>query len=81
MAVIKVKNPFTFTSYVKPACLPPQNLKFATSKPVNCVVSGWGDTTGYSEFAPVLGAAVLQFFTPKECNHLYNGIVAIFHTL
>jgi len=73
MAVLKLKDPFSFTNYVRPACLPPINLKFGKNSNVHCLVSGWGDTTGWSNFATNLGAAVLKFYTPEQCNRMYNG--------
>jgi len=74
MAVIQIEQPFVFTSYVRPACLPPPDLKFSPNDKVNCLVSGWGDTTnGFSEFSDSLKAAVLTFFSPKQCNKMING--------
>jgi len=77
LAMIELETPFHFTEYVKPACMPQRNFKFAKGKQVNCVVSGWGDTSGFSEFAQSLGAAVLQFFPPRQCNEIHNGGVLL----
>ena len=75
MAVITLRDALEFTQYVQPACLPPNNLKFASNKDVYCMASGWGDTAGggaFSAIAKQLNAAVLQFFNPLECNKLWN---------
>jgi len=76
MAIMKLQTPFTYSKYIKPVCMAAPNLelKFGGRKPVNCLVSGWGDTSGWSDFADDLGAAVLQFFPPLTCNCLYGGI-------
>ena len=69
---MKLKTAFKFTSFVVPACMPPPNLTFGKST-VNCVVSGWGDTTnGRGRFAENLGGAVVQFYPPQECNRFHK---------
>lgn len=40
VAVLELKRPVTFTTYIQPVCLPDAGHHFPTSK--KCLISGWG---------------------------------------
>lgn len=66
IAVIKVDRPFTFTSYVRPICLPDSEKEFPDD--LACHVSGWGATKSAGSIVDVLRHVQVNIINWKVCQ-------------
>ena len=79
IALIQLKNKFTFSEYVQPACLPPKDefdplhsYGNGENYPV-CLISGWGDEVeGAGRGSSKLRYATIPLIPNRECNSLYR---------
>jgi len=65
VALIKLKEPITFTSDVRPVCLPTMDFPPGT----NCYVTGWGDTEYLGNFAQVSKNVLIFSGNVFTCIH------------
>merc|ERR1711962_320690 len=80
MAMIKLQSPFTYSSSVQPACLPPPDFDISKnfdSRPEEgegpvCTVSGWGDTQGTGN-GNILQQATLPLHSNTDCNRMLGA--------
>jgi len=70
MSLIKLEKPFTFSSWVQPACISP-TVRFPTRGKIRCLQSGWGITED-GTYADSLLAVVLEYIDRNECQQLYK---------
>ncbi|XP_049663063.1 transmembrane protease serine 9 isoform X3 [Accipiter gentilis] len=74
VAVLELKRPVTFTTYIQPVCLPDAGHHFPTSK--KCLISGWGylkeDFLVKPEF---LQKATVELLDQTLCSSLYSHVL------
>ncbi|XP_063799672.1 transmembrane protease serine 13 [Pseudophryne corroboree] len=76
VALIKLKEPFTFSATIQPACLPMTNQDFNPN--TKCWITGFGKTVATSEDASkVLMKAEVTIISTAVCNGVgvYNGAI------
>ncbi|XP_072282432.1 transmembrane protease serine 13-like [Pyxicephalus adspersus] len=77
VALIKLKNPFTFSAAIQPVCLPMTNQNFNPN--TKCWISGFGKTVATSEVtSQQLMKAEVKIISTDTCNnvHVYNGAIS-----
>ncbi|GBL97263.1 Enteropeptidase [Araneus ventricosus] len=71
IALIRLNAPVTMTSFVRPICLPPWQIKLSTG--TVCHVTGWGETLGTGN-ADVLKQAAVPIVSREICQKSYSTI-------
>ncbi|XP_053546022.1 transmembrane protease serine 13-like [Bombina bombina] len=77
LALMKLKNPFTFSVSIQPACLPMTSQTFADGS--LCWISGFGRTNPSAvETSQVLMQTQVSIIGTKKCNsvEVYNGAIS-----
>ncbi|XP_028408920.1 transmembrane protease serine 9-like [Dendronephthya gigantea] len=69
IALIKLRNPITYTERVKPICLPYSGLDFSAG--TNCYVTGWGKLDESGSFPKKLYQAVVPLVERRTCANTY----------
>ncbi|XP_069841077.1 transmembrane protease serine 9-like [Dendropsophus ebraccatus] len=72
IALIKLKSPVTYTSYILPICLPSSSVSFPSG--MACWVTGWGDIN-YGEHLPypeTLQKVMIPLIDYKSCDAMYH---------
>lgn len=65
-AVLILKDSFTFSRYVRPACLPPHLFKPEPNS--NCIISGWGKIAEGGSNADLLRWTAVPIVDSKKCK-------------
>ncbi|XP_059401287.1 transmembrane protease serine 2-like [Carassius carassius] len=73
IALMKLNHPLTFTSDVRPVCLPPKGMYFAA--PRESYITGWGALFSGGPASQTLQEAKIQLIDRTTCNSraVYNG--------
>ncbi|CAL1272702.1 unnamed protein product [Larinioides sclopetarius] len=71
IALIRLNAPVTMTSFVRPICLPPWQIRLPTG--TVCHVTGWGETLGTGN-AGVLKQAAVPIVSREICQKSYSTI-------
>ncbi|XP_018418368.1 PREDICTED: transmembrane protease serine 13 [Nanorana parkeri] len=77
VALIKLKNPFSYSASIQPACLPMINQNFNPN--TKCWISGFGKTVAASEdTSNLLMKAEVSIISTSICNSasVYNGAIS-----
>ncbi|XP_075045860.1 transmembrane protease serine 13 [Mixophyes fleayi] len=77
VALMKLKDPFPFSAFIQPACLPMTNQNFNPN--TKCWISGFGKTVASSEdTSQVLMKATVTIISTSTCNNVnvYNGAIS-----
>ncbi|XP_073458585.1 transmembrane protease serine 13 [Aquarana catesbeiana] len=77
MALMKLKNPFTYSATIQPACLPMTNQNFYPN--TKCWITGFGKTVAASEeTSQQLMKAEVAIISESTCNsvNVYNGHIS-----
>ena len=70
--LLKLKQPLTFNSDVKPACLPETSFAPDTTGQT-CFVSGWGTLSSGGSLPKDLQYVDVAMITNSQCNSKFNG--------
>ncbi|XP_076995952.1 serine protease 48-like [Tamandua tetradactyla] len=74
IALLKLYSPVTFSSFIRPICLP--FIKNELKIPATCWVTGWGRTDNYEyeefDYPSTLQEAEVPIINHQVCEHLYN---------
>ncbi|XP_072254423.1 transmembrane protease serine 2 [Pyxicephalus adspersus] len=75
IALMKLKTSISFTSTMKPVCLP--NAEMPWSDTQSCWITGWGYTTQGGSTSNTLQAANVPLIDSNTCNKasVYNGAI------
>ncbi|XP_062450473.1 suppressor of tumorigenicity 14 protein isoform X2 [Rhea pennata] len=71
IAVMELREPVTFSSVVKPICLPDSTHNFPAGK--DLWVTGWGATAEGGSGATILQKAEIRLINQTVCNELLSG--------
>ncbi|XP_006884565.1 PREDICTED: serine protease 48-like [Elephantulus edwardii] len=74
IALLKLYSRVTFTSLIRPICLP--TISNQVTIPKSCWVTGWGKTDEYSDIdvSPTLQELEVAIIERKVCEQLYNPV-------
>uniref|UniRef100_A0A663F786 Peptidase S1 domain-containing protein n=1 Tax=Aquila chrysaetos chrysaetos TaxID=223781 RepID=A0A663F786_AQUCH len=73
VAVLELKRPVTFTTYIQPVCLPDAGHHFPTSK--KCLISGWGYLKEDFLKPEFLQKATVELLDQTLCSSLYSHVL------
>lgn len=73
VSLIKLKSPYTFTTHVRPICLPDSNSELPDK--LQCFVSGWGSTEVGGAVVKNLRHVEVDIINQQTCNNrLHNRV-------
>ena len=76
--MVTVRPLFSLSGYTLTGIAVCLHFVFMNARALYCSIQySLKDTSGFSDFAPSLGAAVVQFFPPRQCNEIHNGGVLL----
>lgn len=75
IALLKLSSPLTFSTNIKPVCLP--NVGIDISPGHKAWISGWGATSSSGPSPTVMNQAEVTIYSREQCNkrHILNGQV------
>ncbi|XP_065138090.1 trypsin-like isoform X2 [Paramisgurnus dabryanus] len=71
IALLQLSSPVNFTEYILPVCLAAAGSEF--DQGLSSWVTGWGDTSGNSNFPDILQEVEIPIVSSYNCNFSYDG--------